>query len=161
MCIRASALLLVVSTSIASASPGAAAFAPVPDFENKTFVLTGASLGAAFDHGTGFLGGGEISVAHFGTAAWYGGYADVLYDTQHERLQLGVGGEAGLSVIGLDAGIVVEPTRPALDLRIRGALTVGVISFCLGPVIPLTQRDRDSWIELSVLLKWPLPSHDG
>lgn len=138
-------LMLVSRVAAASPSPFSG-----PDIENKTFVLAGLNVGAVSDdRGKGVLGGFEVSVAHFATAGWYGAYVDGLIDDH--RARGGVGGEAGLSALGIDAGFVFD--RDGVGVRIRGVVTAGVVSLCVGPVIPLT--GGNDWIEASVLVKWP------
>jgi hypothetical protein len=134
------------------------AIAPNYDVEDKTFVLVGGNIGRAYDDGgDGLIAGGELSVVHVRRSLfWFGGYIDALYDSHRDAPRLGFGPELGISMLGLDLGPVVElGSAPKVDFRVRGALTIGVVSVYVGPTIPLSNLDHGTWIEAGVLLKFP------
>jgi hypothetical protein len=124
---------------------------------NQTYFLGGGNLGLVVDDGdVGTLWGAEASVVHLWNDDWWaGGFVDALADSHRDGFRVAIGGEGGVSAIGIDVAPVFEYSNgPKLDFRVRAALTSGVVSICFGPVFPVTARDeRDKWLELSVLLK--------
>jgi len=122
----------------------------------------GCGPGCAVDgNGGRWLAGGEASVGRLnetkdGVPIWYGAYLDLLVDGRHDHGRVSLGAEVGYSVLALDLGPVLEiGTDGVLAVRARGALSLGVVSLYLGPVIPLTGEGRSTWVELGVLLKFP------
>lgn len=59
---------------------------------------------------------------------WFGMYGDVRFG--EERLQLGVGVEAGFGPLGFDVGPLID--REGVGGRVRGLLTAGVVSLFVG-----------------------------
>lgn len=147
-------LVLVAATATADASPGAGAFLSTP--KESTWLMVGGNVGAIVGHGdTRLLGGVEASVAHIHeNTGWYGGYVDIVADKNHDGARLSLGGEAGFSVLAIDAGVVLD-FGGQVSVRVRPELSIGVVTLYLGPVIPLSGADRDSWTELGLLVKLP------
>lgn len=163
MSARLARLCLLLAAVVALAAPRAAHADPLTKGddglgEDITFFLGGANLGLVLDRGAepSKLLGLEASVAHVGRKdRWYGGYVDGLFDGHRDGWRMSAGGEFGVGYLGIDGGPVAElDTDFNVDLRVRGTLTIGLVSLCAGPVIPVTNRNRDPWLEISLLVKY-------
>ncbi len=113
----------------------------------------------------GFVLGLEGSLVHIeNTERWAGVYAEVAAIPVHPASQtsgthgfrLSVGPEAGMSVVGLDGGYVLEAYNGRLHhgLQVRGLLTIGVAAVWVRWVQLLGVSG--SHAEMGVLLKVPI-----
>lgn len=115
--------------------------------KNGLHVIPGINIGGAHAPGdTGFLLGGEISVAvvhwkygHYGRdnpndygprswPTWAGVYGDVVRDFTRDATRISVGPEIGYAVFGIDGGYVHQTTGEGRDgFVIRPVLTLGLL----------------------------------
>ena len=149
-------LALVAATRSAHGSPGGSGYIGWPG--NETWVLAGGNAGLVIGHGdTSWLLGAEASIVHIGDeGGWYGGYADIVDDANHEGARVSLGGEIGIGLVGLDLGPVIDLGGDLVSIRFRGVVTSGAVSLYFGPVIPVAgSADHDSWSELGILVKLP------
>ena len=119
-----------------------------------TWTLYGASLGRHIEGDTnGYSVGIELSDVHlFRYQLWYGYYADLRYSSLARGVDLSVGVEAGVSVIGVDLGLYARVGgESAIGFRARGCVSaIAVVSICGGG----GYTNRGGFVEASLLLKY-------
>jgi hypothetical protein len=122
-------------------------------------LLPGVNLGSAVgpDPAT-FLVGAELSVAK-GTEgfAWFGGYADVVWLPERDRVRLSLGSEFGFLMFGVDGGPLFELDErgPRGGVQVRPLLSFVFVH--LGVRFGRTFGEHGSTFrELSLLLKYPI-----
>lgn len=87
---------------------------------------------------------------------WVGGYADALYDGKNEAIRFSLGPELGVSILGLDGGIVMQSGHDT-GYTVRALLTMSLLSGYYRWIrFPGQQRDAPV-NEVGVLLKLPIP----
>ena len=138
--------------------------------DGAPFVNGGAVVGlAVHDTGTGGVVGGEISAGYlledtsqlagphrFASAArmpWFGGYLDILYDSQLGQGRGSFGPEIGYGVVGVDGGLVVGGAHEGVAARI--VLTTSVVAIYARYEHVFNTAGESSFVELGVLLKYP------
>lgn len=125
---------------------------------DETHVPLGLNLGFSPGAGASLLGG-ELSVAHWDDGFWYGGYTDFVHDFGRDTHRIGLGGEAGLLILGVDAGALYDTATATLGYRARGLATLGVIAaYAGGGELPGAAGAPTFW-EFGLLLKAPVLSH--
>lgn len=116
--------------------------------------LYGASLGRHSEgDDNGYSVGIELSDVHlFRYQLWYGYYADLRYSSLARGVDLSVGVEAGVSVIGVDVGLYARiGGESAIGFRARGCVSaLAVVSICGGG----GYTNRGGFVEASLLLKY-------
>lgn len=116
--------------------------------------LYGASLGRHLEgDGNGYSIGIELSDVHlYPHQLWYGYYADLRYSSLARGVDLSVGMEAGMSVVGVDLGIYARVGgESAIGFRGRGCISaLAVVSICAGG----GYTNRGGFVEASLLLKY-------
>ncbi|MFK8004667.1 MAG: hypothetical protein AB8H86_34180 [Polyangiales bacterium] len=116
--------------------------------------LYGASLGRHLEgDGNGYSIGIELSDVHlYPRQLWYGYYADLRYSSLARGVDLSVGMEAGISVVGVDLGIYARiGGESAIGFRGRGCISaLAVVSICAGG----GYTNRGGFVEASLLLKY-------
>lgn len=124
------------------------------------YVPYGIHLGASLHEraANGWLIGGEVSVVRVHgmlAESWAGGYADVRWDSGLEGLRLSIGPEAGLSILGADAGLLFDYDGDRLSVggTARLLLTIGLAGVYVRGNYVL---EPDGWsVDFGVLLKIP------
>lgn len=134
---------------------------------NGWWLMPGATAGLSLhpDSDVGGIIGGEISMVRFpmGEGFWAGGYADTLYDSARNVGRTSGGIELGYSMIGFDAGPVVEYG----DAGTRGGIAIRpIFSFAFiqlysrfGFFFDDSAKD-ERFIEFGTLIKVPVPLID-
>ena len=155
-----SALPLTVASAQAIESPDADEAPSAAEGERERadwegiWSLYGASLGRHLENGgNGYSVGIELSdVRLFPYQLWYGYYADLRYSSLARGVDLSVGMEAGISVIGVDVGIYARVGgESAIGFRGRGCISaLAVVSICAGG----GYTNRGGFVEASLLLKY-------
>lgn len=154
-----SALSLSISSAQeAPAGAEASAEAATPERERASWEgiwsLYGASLGRHLENDSnGYSVGIELSdVRLFQYQLWYGYYADLRYSSLARGVDLSIGMEAGISIIGVDLGIYARIGREsAIGFRGRGCVSaLAVVSICAGG----GYTNRGGFVEASLLLKY-------
>lgn len=157
-----SALLTSVSSAQEAQSEDPAP-AEVPERERADWEgiwsLYGASLGRHLEgDGNGYSIGIELSDVHlYPRQLWYGYYADLRYSSLARGVDLSVGMEAGISVVGVDLGIYARVGGDsAIGFRGRGCISaLAVVSICAGG----GYTNRGGFVEASLLLKYGRRRH--
>lgn len=127
-------------------------------------LMIGLNLGGTIHGGTaGVVVGGEASYVWLNHHIWRGFYGDALYDTSHERMRFSAGGELGYSILGIDAGALLEISPvPLVGARIRPLLTFGLVSAYFGlDVFPRTGNGIRTEGEIGILVKLPVVRKQG
>ena len=148
--------------------------------EQALVVLGGVNLGQArHDETTGFLLGGELSVAFthvisdhrwskadaapipFGELDpifWGGLYADVTRDFAADFTRMSIGPELGFTMLGVDGGLLAQlGDDNRFGWTVRPVLTIGVISLYWRHGQFRDEMPNASFNEIGVLLKWGRP----
>lgn len=116
--------------------------------------LYGASVGRHFEgDADGYSVGIELSDVHlYPHQLWYGYYADLRYSSLARGVDLSVGMEAGISIVGVDLGIYARVGgESAIGFRGRGCISaLAVVSICAGG----GYTNRGGFVEASLLLKY-------
>lgn len=139
-------------------------------------ILPGIALGASHRTSTGFLLGGELSLAYVGSFApdspgrgggdpvatnrhwWVGGYLDIARDFAADETRVTVGPELGTQPVGVDGGILLASgQRTRTGFVVRPVVTLAVVAAYVryGRFLD-GLPDRELW-EFGVLLKLPIP----
>jgi hypothetical protein len=148
---------LPLSISSAQEAP-ASAEAETPERERANWEgiwsLYGASLGRHLENDSnGYSVGIELSdVRLFQYQLWYGYYADLRYSSLARGVDLSIGMEAGISIVGVDLGIYARAGgESAIGFRGRGCVSaLAVVSICAGG----GYTNRGGFVEASLLLKY-------
>lgn len=120
-----------------------------------TYVSPGITLGAARGD---FVGGGEVSIGHadifYVPIAWYGGYADFVYDTGIDHGRVSFGPQLGVGPIGVDGGpVIATHGRLGGNLRLVMGLPY-VMGYVRGTII---DDPRGVFVgEVGLLMKAPV-----
>ncbi len=123
-----------------------------------TRVPIGLNLGAAGGggRGTGLLLGGELSVVHWMDGLWFGGYVDMLRDFTRRSSRFSAGGEIGYWLVGMDAGFVHDLSNGTSGYRVRGLVSVSVVSLYAGGGELFGGGTSTGFVEVGALLKWAI-----
>lgn len=153
-----SVLPLSVSSAQAAQESDDPASAQMPERQpadwEGIWSLYGASLGRHLEgDGNGYSIGIELSDVHlYRRQLWYGYYADLRYSSLARGVDLSVGMEAGISIVGVDLGIYARiGGESAIGFRGRGCISaLAVVSICAGG----GYTKRGGFVEASLLLKY-------
>lgn len=121
-----------------------------------TYALAGLSTGITFAP-AGFVVGAELSlVRQTQEFAWFGAYADGVYDFGREQWRLSIGPELGWSAFGLDAGylLALDDAGAHNGLTARPLVSIGYVA-AFGRVSHLFDVGQ-TWFEAGLLLKYPV-----
>ncbi|MFT7580290.1 MAG: hypothetical protein ACI9MR_001959 [Myxococcota bacterium] len=124
------------------------------------YLSSGVNVGGGLDlegDQDGLVVGGEVSIVQLTKNLWYGAYLDTLYMSNREVGRTSLGGEIGLSFVGLEVGYVAEfgGDDTFHGLRLGGVLTLAAVAIYVRGVILGNEAAR-STLELGFLFKIPV-----
>ena len=161
----AATIAMLMTTAIGSVASAQSVDALTVGYQPAWFVLGGATGGASFGSTSngGYLGA-EVSVARLLRGWWYGLYADAEYDFGMGTPTVSLGPEFGYWVLGVDGGVGIRPGEDetfAVGPRIRGLLTVGLVSLYYRHAYWPGDRENRTVRQVGLLLKLPLSGSWG
>lgn len=135
---------------------------PVDEHNWDPYVLVGPNLALTRNPkvGSGAAVGGEGSFVLINDVfLWGGGYADVIHDFGPKATRVSFGPELGLTIIGVDTGVVLS-SQDGLHAGWTGRI---LLTF---PIVELYARvgtlfsEKDTWGEFGVMIKVPVSLKD-
>jgi hypothetical protein len=153
---------ITASSGAAVAEPN---YAPIPT--EGLFVPVGINLGGALhpsiEGGSGFLFGGEVSLAYYRWGRygpfWGGGYVDVLRDFGAGATRFSTGPEFGWGPIGIDLGYLGQVRSGVYSHGFTGRFLLTIVfvtAYARWGHLFDDPRERN-FGELGALLKFPIP----
>jgi hypothetical protein len=122
-------------------------------------LLPGVNFGSAAGQGSAtVLTGAELSIAKNTEGfAWYGGYTDVVWLPDRDRVRLSIGPEFGFLMFGVDVGAVLEIDEQGTrsGAQVRPLLSFLYCHFYARFGRTFGQQGRD-FQEYGLLLKYPI-----
>jgi len=107
------------------------------------FVMPGPTVGLSRNDTEGLILGGELSLVHLDHGTWMGGYVDMARDFGLGAMRVSLGAEAGFSLVGLDAGALLEYAddhyTPGIRLRVLAG--GGWMTLYVGPLLRFGSKD--------------------
>lgn len=125
--------------------------------ERGLYLLPGLTFGgsSSLDVGTGFILGGELSLAYWHHGLYGGVVADGLYDWKRESGRMMFGAELGVGPFGVDGGFLLELAdggrRNGLAARLFFHMGIVVAYVRYGGVF-----DAPDFVEWGLMIKVPL-----